>query len=96
MADRCQQRGPLLVDDRQRARLLCLAAQHLALIGGPGGVGEGVEHALILGKQRRAAAEQPQPRADRNVEAKRRLLAGRRPAHVLDVAPFVGATAVAP
>ena len=34
-----------------------LAAQPLALVGGPRGGGEGVEHALVLGEQRRAAAD---------------------------------------
>ena len=88
VSDRRQQRRSLLVDRGQRPRLLGLAAQDLALVGGPRGRGKGLEHAPVLGEQGRAAADQAQVGSDRHVEAKRRLLPGRRPADVLDLDPL--------
>ena len=56
-----------------------------ALEGGLRRRREGLQHALVLREERRPAPDQPQVRADRHVEAQRRLRAGRRPARVLDV-----------
>ena len=91
VADRGQQRRALAVDRRRApARLARLLAEPAALVGGLR------PRAANACSTRWSSANsagprptQPQVAADRHVEAQRRLVAGRRPADVLDVDPLV-------
>ena len=70
VADGGEQRRALAVDRGELARAR-LRAEPAPLVGGLGRRGEGVQHALVLREQLRAAPEQPQPGTDRDIEAQR-------------------------
>ena len=83
-----EQRRALLVRGGELRCLARLRAEPLRVERVLSRRGEGLQHALVLGEQAGAAAHQPQPGPDRDVEAQRRLLAGRRPSHLVDHVPL--------
>ena len=90
VADGGEQRGALAVDGGQLARPRRARSARRPSYAVCGRGRERLQDPLVLGEQRRAAADQPQVAADRHVEAQRRLLAGRAPARLLDADPVAG------